>query len=241
MNERQTAALDDLHSGVVDKTLSVEDINECSHDAGRSDKSSTNEPAVYGPLANEMLSTTADYGDHESVRDCLATLADRLENLEEVVDVVYAGVESIGAKALTDSVADFRLMLEDWHEQSTIFDCLCGNNPGKVLDDIAKYLGNITYKEVADRRVAIQLADLEVVVSDTKQELLDMHTTLITNVLILRQKYKEENADGTFTGARLALNNVLDLLGWDGKVPNNFIVEQSDSDNLSDPKVSSTS
>jgi hypothetical protein len=32
-----------------------------------------------------MLITTADYGDHESVRDCLATLADRLENLEVVV------------------------------------------------------------------------------------------------------------------------------------------------------------
>ena len=57
--------------------------------------SAADEPTVYGPLANEMLATTA-YGDHESVRDCLATLADRLENLEVVV---YVGThDGDGAK-----------------------------------------------------------------------------------------------------------------------------------------------
>ena len=72
MDERQTDAPDNGPT-------------ECNHDTGCGNKSSTDEPTVYGPLAQEMLFVTVDYGDHESVRDCLATLADRLENLEVVV------------------------------------------------------------------------------------------------------------------------------------------------------------
>lgn len=110
---------------------------ECSHKEGCDEKSAS---AVYGPLANEMLVTTADYGDPESVHDCLATLADRLVAqllacCPAKLEAVVYGVESIGAKA-----TDLRLMLEDWHEQATILSCLCGHNPGKVLDDIAEYL-----------------------------------------------------------------------------------------------------
>lgn len=103
MDERQTDALDDLHKRVVDKALGSA---ECNHGTGCGEKSSQYEPTVYGPLANEMLSTTADFGNHESVRDCLATLADRLENLE----AAYA--------SLTLAIKDSSIDLLDYTDKS---------------------------------------------------------------------------------------------------------------------------
>lgn len=53
------------------------------------DEQQTATPTVHGPLANEILDTPAG-DDHKFVHDCLATLANRLENLEVVV---YASVQ----------------------------------------------------------------------------------------------------------------------------------------------------
>lgn len=91
MDERQTDVLDDLHKKAVDDALKAYDTFK-----PREHITATDEPTAYGSLANEMLSTTVNFGDHESIRDCLATLADRLENLEVVV---YGGVQPDSASA----------------------------------------------------------------------------------------------------------------------------------------------
>ena len=46
------------------------------------------------------------------------------------------------------SPGHLRLTLGDWFEQAIILECLCGHNPGKVLDDIAEYLARLAVVEI---------------------------------------------------------------------------------------------